>query len=136
MAAVLLALMVGVLLLIAIEIRKWQTGRSLVSRRRFLLRMAGGALLWVLVAAVFVGIYILRLGSARGQPVLFLAFWLGCVVIAFVLMFLAVADMREVERQQTRHQTDLWREMARMIAGKPQPEEKPKQDGEGGPRAT
>jgi len=134
MGAILLALMVGVLILVAIEIRQWQTGHSVISRRRFAIRMVGGALLWALVTAVFVGVYLLGLGSARSRPVLFIAFWSGCVVVALALMFLAVADMREVESRETERRMELWREMARMIAGKPKPEE-PKADDSRGPRA-
>jgi hypothetical protein len=55
-------------------------------------------------------------------------------VVALALMFLAVADMREVESRETERRMELWREMARMIAGKPKPEE-PKADDSRGPRA-
>jgi hypothetical protein len=119
MAVVLPALMIGVLVLIVIEIRQYHMGRRLISRRRFSIRMAGGVLLLGLMAAVFLGVYILGLGSPKGRPVLFLTFWLGCVAVAFVLMFLAVADMREVESHQTRREHQLWREIARLLAGKP-----------------
>jgi hypothetical protein len=131
MAGILLALMIGVLLLILIEIRKWQTGRSLISKRQFAIRMVGGALLWALVTAVFVGIYVLRLGTPKGHPVLFLIFWLSCVAAAFVLMFLAIADLRQVENQQTQRQAQLWRDMARIVAGKPPAEEPKPKDSRG-----
>jgi len=121
-AVILLALMMGVLLLIIIEIRKWQTGRSVISRRRFRIRMVGGGLLWALATAVFLGIYVLGPRVLDKRPVLFLAYWLGCLAAAFVLMFLAIADMREVETRQTQREVRMWREMARLIAGKPEPE--------------
>jgi len=120
LAVILLALMMGALLLMVLEIRKWQTGRSVISRRRLWIRMAGGTLLWALVTAVFLGIYVLGLGTPQGRPVAFLVYWMSCVVVAFVLMFLAIADMREVETRQTEREMRMWREMARLIAGKPE----------------
>ena len=124
----LLALMVGVLTLIAVEVRQWQTGRRLISRRRFVYRMIGGTLLFVLLGLMLYGLVFAGLGKPGGRPAMFLAFWGLCLLLGLSLVVLAIADLREVGRQQLARQEEIWRDFARGLAGdarrKSDPEQK------------
>jgi hypothetical protein len=114
-----LALLVFLLLLV--EIRRYRSGRHLLSARRFALRIAAGALMMALLCAIFVGLFVLRLTSASGRVELFLIYWFGCIAMAFVLMFVMVADMRAVEAGYARRQHEIWRDFAHFIAGATKP---------------
>jgi len=109
-----LALLVFLLLLV--EVRRYRTGRHLLSPRRFALRVAGGLLMIGLLCAIFIGLFLLRLTSAGGRPELFLVYWLGCIAVALALIFVMVADMKAVEQGYTRRQHEIWRDFARFIA--------------------
>ena len=118
-----------VLLLLLVEIRQYGAGRHLISRRRLVLRVVAGLLMLTLLAAVFVGLFVLQLKDAYARPQLFLAFWSGCVLVAVALVWVMLADMQEVEDRFSRGQHKLWKEMARFVAdqinskeqGKPAP---------------
>jgi hypothetical protein len=129
-SALLIACFVAVLTLLAIEVRQWQAGRRIIGRRRFFVRMLGGSLLLALVAAIFFGLYVFGLAEpTRAGPVLWLAYWGGCIVAAFFLMILAIADARDVETKLGEREKELWRDLLRwaMRRGK---------DGETEPRDT
>lgn len=107
---------VVVILLMLIELRHWRAGRRLITARQLRLRMVGGGVLLVLLAGIFAGSFVLRLHVAHERPGLFLVWWMGCLLIAIVLMFIALADMRQVEERHVERQNDLWREYARTLA--------------------
>jgi len=111
------ALAILVALLLVVEVRKYRAGRHLISGRRLALRLISGLLLIGLLAAIFVGLFVLRLVDASSRPQLFLAFWGGCLVGGFVLLFLMLADVREVEDRSLKRQHEMWRDFARFIAG-------------------
>jgi uncharacterized membrane protein len=130
----LLLMTAGAVALLVTEIYRRFTGASLVSRRRFALRLIAGLLLVSLLVAVFLGLFVLGLEEAGARPNLFLAFWSGCVVIAFLLIFVMLADMREVEDSYSRHQREIWGDFARCLADSledspqehaPQPDDEP-----------
>jgi hypothetical protein len=117
LAVLLPALAILVALLQIVEVRKYRSGRHLISGRRLALRVIAGALLILLLASVFVGIFILKLLDASTQPKLFLLYWGGCMAAAFALMLVMLADVREVESRSRTRQHEMWREFARFIAG-------------------
>lgn len=110
-------LAVVVFLLLLVEIRRFRSGRHLLSARRFALRIIAGLLMMGLLCAIFLGLFVFRLTSAISRADLFLAYWFGCIAVAFVLMFVMVADMRAVEDGYARRQHEIWRDFARFIAG-------------------
>jgi Tfp pilus assembly protein PilN len=116
LALALLILTLFVLTLAVVEVRQYRAGRVLISRRRFLLRMLAGMLMLLLLAAVFVGLFVLRLGDAQARPQLFLGYWFGCISVAAALVWVMLSDMHEVEELSSRRQHQLWREMARFVA--------------------
>ncbi len=107
------------LVLLAVEVRQYTAGRRLISRRRFVLRLAAGLLMLALLVAVFVGLFVVRLTDARGNLTVFMGYWFGCMMIAAVLVWVMLADMREVEDRFTQRQHEIWRDMARFIAEQP-----------------
>ena len=121
LAVALPSLAIGVVLLLVVEIRRYRTGRHVVSARRFLLRLVAGLLLIGLLAAVFLGLFVFRLAEASERAQLFVVFWGGCVLTAVVLVFVMLADVREVEDRFTQRQHEIWREFARYIAGSMKP---------------
>jgi hypothetical protein len=114
----LLVVFVGIVLLMLVEIRQYRTGRRLISRRRFAMRMVGGGVMLALLAAIFVGFFLLDLSSPLGHPVLWMAWWGGCIVGGVVLMFVAMADAKEVESASGERERELWRDFARTLIGK------------------
>jgi len=107
---------IGIITLMLVEWREWRTGRALISRRQLALRLAGGGLLLLLLAAVFVGDYILRLGRPQGHPLLFVAWWMGCLALAVILLLMAFADLRHVEERGRQRESEIWRDFARLLA--------------------
>ena len=112
-----------VLLLLLIEIRSYTTGRTLISRRRLVLRIIAGLLLLSLFAAVFVGLFILRLTGAQARPQLFLTYWSSCLLVAVVLVWVMLSDLQEVEDRASKRRHEMWRDMARFVAGQMNPED-------------
>ena len=107
---------VTVLLLLAVEILSYRRGRTLITRRRLKLRLVAGALLLSLFTAVFLGLFVLGLESARGHPSFFLAYWLSCLAAAIALVWVMLADLQEVEDRFTQRQNEIWRDMARFVS--------------------
>lgn len=120
LALVIVALIVVILLLV--EVGHYRAGRYLLSGRRFALRLAAGLLMLVLLGAVFVGLFLLRLTEAQAHPTLFLGFWCGCLVVAVALVWVMLADMREVGNRLSERQHQIWRDLARFLAGQIKPE--------------
>ena len=117
-----------VLLLLLIEIRSYTAGRTLISRRRLVLRIIAGLLLLSLFAAVFVGLFILRLTGAQARPQLFVTYWSSCLLVAVVLVWVMLADLQEVEDRATKRKHEMWRDMAQFVAKQINPEDRPKSE--------
>lgn len=105
-----------VVLLLLIEVRSFRARRTLISRRRLALRVAAGFMLLALLAAVFLGLFALRLYSAQSRPQLFLAYWSGCLLISVALVWVMLADLREVEDRFNARRHEIWHDMARFLA--------------------
>ncbi len=105
-----------VVLLLLVEVRSFRARRTLISRRRLALRVAAGLMLLALLAAVFVGLFVLRLYSAHSRPQLFLAYWSGCLLISAALVWVMLADLREVEDRFNARRHEIWHDMARFVA--------------------
>jgi hypothetical protein len=112
----LLALGLLVLTLLLVEVRQYGAGRRLISRRRFTLRVIAGLLMLLLLGAVFLGLFKLKLYDAYERPQLFLGYWFGCIAMAVALVWVMLADMQEVEDRFSSRQHQMWREMARFVA--------------------
>jgi len=116
LAIILPALGIAVIILMLVEMREWRSGRSVISTGQAVLRLVGGFVLLGLLTAIFLGLFILGLRSPTGRPILFLAWWSGCLALAIALLFLAFADMRRVEQRRRERETELWRDFARTLA--------------------
>jgi len=109
-----------------LEYLRWRRGVLMISRRRFRLRMAEGGALVVLLAAIFVGRFILVLLSPRAP--LFWGWWLGCLGLGLLLMYLASVDMNEVDALRAASQQKLWTDFARSLREDEPQDKPPKQD--------
>jgi uncharacterized membrane protein len=105
-----------VLLLVLVEVRSFRSGRALISRRRLSLRIAAGVLLLTLLAAVFIGLFVLRLTGAQERPQAFFVYWSSCLLVAIVLIWVMLADLQHVESRYSARQQEIWRDMARFVA--------------------
>jgi fructose-1,6-bisphosphatase/inositol monophosphatase family enzyme len=114
-AVLLAALFFAVLILAMLEARQYASGRSLITRRRFVIRMLGAGLMLAEVAAIFLGLFVLNLRSPRGHPWSWAAWWAICLIGGFVLMFLALADAKELEARHGERERQLWRDYARSL---------------------
>jgi len=104
-----------VLVLLLLEIRSFQAGRTLITRRRLVLRVVAGLLLLALLVAVFVGIFMLRLTTAEQRPQLFLVYWTSCLLVAIVLVWVMLADIQEVESRYSERRQQIWRDMSEFV---------------------
>jgi len=116
LALTLLVLAFVILLLLLVEVRNYRAGRTLISRRRLALRLAAGMLLMSLLAAVFVGVFVLKIVAAMEHPRLFLVYWSSCLLVAIALIWVMLADMQEVESRIAERRNEMWKEMARFVA--------------------
>jgi phosphoglycerol transferase MdoB-like AlkP superfamily enzyme len=105
-----------VVLLLLVEVRSFRTRRTLITRRRLVLRLAAGAMLLALLSAVFVGLFVLRLVDAQSRPQFFLAYWSGCLLIAVALVWAMLTDLRQVEDEFNARRHEIWHDMARFVA--------------------
>jgi hypothetical protein len=105
----------ALLVLLYLEIRNYRAGRTLISRRRLVLRVLAGVLLLSLIAAVFVGLFLLKLETAQGREALFLIYWCSCLVVAIALVWVMLADLQEVEDRFSQRQHEIWHDMAKFV---------------------
>ncbi len=104
-----------VTLLLVMEVGSYRARRTLITRRRLLLRVAAGFMLLVLLSGVFVGAFVLRIVDAQSRPQLFLTYWSGCLLIAIALVWVMLTDLREVEDRFKARQREIWQDMARFV---------------------
>jgi hypothetical protein len=112
-------LLLGIALVIALlvgEIRQRKTGTSLLPPRRYRLRLLAGGLLILLLLAIEVGALGLRLTTAADRPLLFFGYWLICLLFACALVFLALFDLREIQKMQHRDINDLWQDLGKILS--------------------
>lgn len=114
-AVVMLVVIFAVLTFLAVEVRKWTAGRRFISRRRFVLRVVSGIVLFGLLTAIFIGVLILRLQTPTGRPTLFLVYWFACLLVAVALMILALQELKQVKLRELQGEHELWREVARLF---------------------
>jgi cytochrome c biogenesis protein CcdA len=104
-----------VTLLLVMEVGNYRARRTLITRRRLLLRVAAGLMLLALLSGVFVGVFVLRIVDAQSRPQLFLTYWSGCLLLAIALVWVMLMDLREVEDRFKARQREIWRDMARFV---------------------
>lgn len=85
----LVGLMIAVIVFTAIEVRAWKTGYRFGPARQLYGRIAGAVLSFLILALILLGRYILR----EADPLMSLAYWVGCLGLAFLLFVLALWDM-------------------------------------------
>ncbi|GEM_PF-6604049 len=94
-----------VLVLLALEIQGWMTGKRLVNRKQKVFRITSAALIVAILAMILVGD-----GPARAfHPLMAIGYWALCFSLACVVVVLALADMKQVALrfgEERRHNYD------------------------------
>ena len=106
-------LAIGILLVIAVlalEVRAWHGGRSVVTRRQKALRVASAALLVTIMVMILVGDRWLR---ACCGPLAAMAYWTFCIGLALSLVVLALLDLRQVGLSYGRDRRRILRDIAK-----------------------
>jgi hypothetical protein len=111
----LLAATVLVLRFIFSEIQLHRAGDSPLGLRRLRLRIIAGGLLIGLFLAIIFGVVVLKLTAPDDRPMLFLIYWLSCLLVSLAVMILAMLDMLQVSRLQRNHDQDLWKNLGQIF---------------------
>ncbi len=107
----------GIFLLIAavaiitgavLQLLQYRRGQHVISRRQLVTRMLTAALLLAIIVLIFVGA-----AYPWPGPLQALAFWTVLTVLAIIVIFISMADLRQVERQKHIRQAELYRSIQR-----------------------
>lgn len=105
----------GVLLLIAacaivigavLQVLQYRRGRHIITRVQLVWRLTTAVLLVIIIALIFLGVV-----YPWPDPVAELIFWSGLVLLGIIVIFLAMYDLRLVQRQRHIRQAELYRAM-------------------------
>lgn len=116
---------VGTIVVCIVEVRHWHTGTSMIDKSQLGLRLAGAALLLLILAMIFFGVFYAEMIQA---PRVFVSFWIVCMSLAAALFILATIDLRKLGKQQQSRERELYKEFAKVIR-----EEVAKRQGNQGP---
>lgn len=89
---VLLGALVAVATVIALEAVRRRRLATLVSARQFWIRVTAAVVMIVELVLIIAGTYILP-GTS---PLLQIFYWTGCLILAFLLIILAILDVRGI----------------------------------------
>lgn len=105
---IILAVMgIGVLVLAAAQAVEYLGGRSIISSKQFVLRMAMAALLLACLGAIYLGASVTW--SSRWHE---LGYWTAILVATGVITVLALLDLRWCERLKHQRRAELYRSLA------------------------
>lgn len=106
-----LALLAIILLArLALEWRRYASGRHVISRRQMTLRFASAVDLVLLLALIVFGTQI-RFPTAEAA----FTYWAGCVALATVAMAMAVMDLRLLRRTSARRRAESYQRLSAYI---------------------
>ena len=81
-----------ILVLLAIEVEGWISGRRLVNRKQKVLRTLSGIFILAILAMIIIGD-----GPARAyHPLVAVGWWFVCFSLAVAVLLMALADMKQV----------------------------------------
>lgn len=103
-----LAGVVALVILLAVEIRNWRSGRKIINHRQQIIRLLTAALMILLLSLIFIGSLVV--GTER--PFVFLFYWMGCFIIGCSVVLLMLMDLREVANRYREQHRDIIRRMA------------------------
>jgi len=101
--------LVGIALLFIVELFRWRSIGSIISRKQRILRFCLIILLELILGMVFVSSWV----TNRGNPFTDLLYWTICIFIGLIVIALAIIDMREV----VKNYAALNREMFSSLRG-------------------
>lgn len=91
----------------ASELRKWRSVDSVIGHRQRMLRIWLLALVEALFVMMLVGPWV----TSRKDPITALLYWVICLGLTLVVMALALLDLREIARQYSRLNRQLFRDL-------------------------
>lgn len=100
-------MVVGVVILAAMQAVEYLGGRSLISSKQFALRLVMAALLLICLGAIYLGASITW--ANRWYE---LAYWMAILVVTGVITALALLDLRWCERLKHQRRAELYRSLA------------------------
>lgn len=103
--------MIGIGLLFLLEVRKWRQMGAVMTRGQRILRV----LLIVTIEALFVMMIIGPSVTGRKDPITSLVYWSGCLVLGFIVVVLALLDVRGVVGQYARLNRQMFRELREPV---------------------
>ena len=109
-AIVLSIITVAILIALGVQVSQYRHGRSIISRKQFLLRLLMAGLLLVIVGMIFIGAAVAWPKTPRGA-LIGIVFVTVPLILSVVVVMLAMADMRAVEREQHVRQAAIYRAM-------------------------
>ena len=102
----------GVLLLVAamaivtgavLQLLQYRRGASIMTRGQLILRLTTAVVLLAVIGGIFFG------ATHKWPPLQELIFWTALTLLAVLVVFLALADLRILERQRHLAQAQLYR---------------------------
>ncbi|MGD9520099.1 MAG: hypothetical protein AB7W28_11365 [Armatimonadota bacterium] len=97
--------------LLAVQVEEYVHGRSLLTPRHLALRLVTGLLLLLVIVGVFIGV-LWPFHSALNE----LFYWFGLLLGACAVAFLAILDLRIVDRVKHQRRAELYRRIAEAEA--------------------
>jgi len=111
-AGVFLALVAaGMAIMLALQVLQFATGRTVLTFKHLLLRLASGLLMLLVIASIYVGV-----AWDFSHPLYELVYWAGVLGASAAVAGLAVVDLRWVERAKHRQRAELYRRLAEVEA--------------------
>lgn len=99
--------MAGIGALFVLEVHRWYTQRSVVTKRQKVIRVALVALIEALFGMMIVGPLI----TAQKDPISSLVYWLICLILGFAVVLLALFDLKAVAGQYVQLNRQVLRDL-------------------------
>jgi hypothetical protein len=106
----------AILTAVTLQVLQYRRGVHIITRGQLVLRLVTAALVLGVIGLIFFGVL-----HPWSGPLQELEFWMVLTVVAVIVIFLALADLRILERQRHIHQAQLYRQMQHIqdLAGRP-----------------
>ena len=92
-----------------LQVLQYRRGQHVISKRQLVMRLVTAALLLTIIVLIFwAALY------PWPSPLAALVFWTALTLVAILVIFIALADLRQVEREKHLRQAELYRSIQRL----------------------
>lgn len=92
-----------------LQVLQYRRGQHVISKRQLVMRLVTAALLLTIIVLIFwAALY------QWPSPLAALIFWTALTLVAILVIFIALADLRQVEREKHLRQAELYRSIQRL----------------------